>query len=66
MRSKFAGRIKNIEISGIRKAFEALSGDFFNLGLGEPDFPTPGHICDAAMDAIRSGYTKYTPGACIP
>nr|CBH36955.1 probable aspartate aminotransferase [uncultured archaeon] len=60
MRSKFAGRIKNIEISGIRKAFEALSGDFFNLGLGEPDFNTPEHVKIAAMQALKSGFTSYT------
>ena len=65
MRS-FTDRVSEIDISGIRKMFEAAGTDSINLGLGEPDFPTPGHICDAAMDAIRSGYTKYTPGAGIP
>jgi aspartate aminotransferase len=60
MREKFASRIKSIEISGIRKAFEAVSGDFFNLGLGEPDFDTPEHIKIAAMQALKSGFTSYT------
>jgi len=60
MVKKFASRIKTIEISGIRKAFEALSGDFFNLGLGEPDFDTAEHIKIAAMLAIDSGFTSYT------
>ncbi len=32
-----------------------------NLGVGEPDFDTPENIKLAAIDAINSGYTKYTP-----
>lgn len=62
----FTDRVSEIDISGIRKMFEAAGTDSINLGLGEPDFPTPGHICDAAVDAIRIGHTKYTPGAGIP
>ena len=30
------------------------------LGAGEPDFDTPDHIKEAAIDAIRAGETKYT------
>ncbi|MFZ2071512.1 MAG: pyridoxal phosphate-dependent aminotransferase [Halobacteriota archaeon] len=61
MTNKFAHRIADIEISGIRKAFEAsLSGDFINLGLGEPDFDTPEHIKAAAIQALKSGFTGYT------
>ena len=58
--TKFAHRVEGIEISGIRKAFEAFSGEFFNLGLGEPDFDTPEHIKEAAMQALKSGFTSYT------
>ena len=65
MRS-FTDRVSDIDISGIRKMFEAAGTDSINLGLGEPDFPTPAHICDAAIDAIRRGHTGYTPGAGIP
>ena len=32
-----------------------------NLGIGQPDFPTPKNICDAAIYAMNNGYTKYTP-----
>ncbi len=32
-----------------------------NLGVGEPDFDTPLHIKEAAIQAIHQGYTKYTP-----
>jgi len=60
MAIKFARRIADIEISGIRKAFEALSGDYINLGLGEPDFDTPEHIKAAAVQALKSGFTSYT------
>ena len=66
MMRSFTDRVSEIDISGIRKMFEAAGTGSINLGLGEPDFRTPGHICDAAMDAIRCGYTKYTPGAGIP
>ncbi len=31
------------------------------LGRGDPDLPTPQHIIDAAMEALRAGETKYTP-----
>ena len=32
----------------------------YDLSLGEPDFITPRHICEAAIDAIKAGHTKYT------
>ncbi|MES2479146.1 MAG: pyridoxal phosphate-dependent aminotransferase [Bacteroidota bacterium] len=40
--------------------------DIIDLSLGEPDFRTPQHICDAAVKAMEDGYTKYTPVAGIP
>ncbi len=60
MVDKFAHRIADIDISGIRKAFETASGDFFNLGLGEPDFDTPAHVKEAAIRALNAGFTSYT------
>lgn len=39
----------------------AAGRDIVSLGAGEPDFDTPQHIKDAAVEAIRSGQTKYTP-----
>ncbi|CAH1667022.1 Aspartate/prephenate aminotransferase [Hyphomicrobiales bacterium] len=42
------------------KALAAQGIDVIDLGLGEPDFPTPGHIIDAAFAAARSGDTLYT------
>jgi len=60
MVDKFAHRIADIDISGIRKAFETASGKFFNLGLGEPDFDTPAHVKEAAIRALNAGFTSYT------
>jgi aspartate aminotransferase len=33
----------------------------FDFSLGEPDFPTPEHICAAAVTAMQKGHTHYTP-----
>ncbi len=38
----------------------------YDFSLGEPDFPTPEHICRAAAQAMRDGHTHYTPAAGIP
>lgn len=40
--------------------------DVIGLGAGEPDFDTPDHIKEAAIQAIREGKTKYTPADGIP
>ncbi len=40
--------------------------DVVPLALGEPDFDTPEHICQAAHRAIEAGYTRYTPAAGMP
>jgi aspartate aminotransferase len=40
--------------------------DVISLAAGEPDFPTPEPICDAAIDALRAGFTKYTPTPGLP
>jgi len=37
----------------------------FDFSLGEPDFPTPEHICKAATQAMKDGHTHYTPAAGI-
>lgn len=39
----------------------AAGKDVIGLGAGEPDFDTPDHIKEAAIKAIRDGFTKYTP-----
>jgi len=40
---------------------KAAGVDVVDLGAGEPDFDTPGHIKEAAAEAMRAGQTKYTP-----
>ncbi|MCU4741730.1 pyridoxal phosphate-dependent aminotransferase [Natronoglomus mannanivorans] len=57
----FAHRVEQVSISGIREVFEAAGDDAINLGLGQPDFPTPDHARQAAIEAIESGDTDgYT------
>ena len=49
--------------SGIREIanLAASRPDCIRLDLGEPNFPTPAHIVEAAYRAARDGFTKYTP-----
>ena len=39
--------------------------DIINLGIGQPDFPTPPHIVEAAIKALRDGHHGYTPATGI-
>ena len=43
----------------------AAGRDVINLGIGQPDFPTPPHIVEAAVRALREGHHGYTPAAGI-
>jgi aspartate aminotransferase len=43
------------------RALRAAGQDVISLSIGEPDFPTPGHIIDAAHEAALRGETKYPP-----
>ena len=45
------------------KEMKANGEDVVGFGCGEPDFDTPRHIKDAAIEAINNGMTKYTPAA---
>ena len=59
-------RVRNIKpsptlgISAKAAQLKAEGRDIINLGVGEPDFDTPQHIKDAAVEAIAKGFTKYT------
>ena len=44
----------------------AKGRDIINLGIGQPDFPTPINIQEAAIKAIKDGYHGYTPSNGIP
>ncbi|UIO98946.1 aminotransferase class I/II-fold pyridoxal phosphate-dependent enzyme [Halobaculum sp. CBA1158] len=60
--TSFSERVERISISGIREVFEAAGDDAINLGLGQPDFPTPDHARGAAIDAIEAGDTDAYTG----
>jgi aspartate/methionine/tyrosine aminotransferase len=45
------------------RALEAQGRHVLHLEIGEPDFDTPGHITDAAIQALKSGATHYGPSA---
>ena len=53
-------------VSSLAKRLAAEGRDILNLSAGEPDFDTPGFVCDAAVAGIRSGKTRYTPPAGTP
>ena len=48
------------------KALKATGVNVHEFTLGEPDFTTPAHICEAAKAAIDAGHTHYTPASGIP
>src|SRR3972149_4152265 len=50
-----------LEIIERAAAMKAEGIDIIGFGAGEPDFDTPEHIKKAAIDALKKGYTKYTP-----
>lgn len=52
-----------LAISAKAKQMQAEGIDVVNFGAGEPDFDTPQHIKDAAVESLAKGFTKYTPTA---
>lgn len=52
----------------LARAGELAAGgmDVINLGIGQPDFPTPENIVEAAVKALRDGHHGYTPATGIP
>jgi aspartate/methionine/tyrosine aminotransferase len=55
-----------MDILARAKALEAQGRDIIHLEVGEPDFPTPEPMLQAAMQAIRSGDVHYTPALGMP
>src|SRR5258708_12092909 len=47
------------------RALEAKGRHVVHLEIGEPDFATPDNIVEAAISALQSGYTHYTPAGGI-
>jgi aspartate aminotransferase len=60
----FAGS-PTLKASSIARALRAQGRDVVDFGSGEPDFDTPEHIKQAAVNALREGFTKYTAPAGI-
>jgi aspartate aminotransferase len=54
------------EVLARAKALEAAGQRVIHLEIGEPDFPTAEHICEAAVEALRAGQTHYVPAPGIP
>ena len=54
---------ETLKMARMARELRAQGHDVISLSLGEPDFDTPEHIKDAAYQALKDGYTKYTPVA---
>ncbi len=64
--SRKAAEVKpssTLAITAKAKEMKANGIDVVGFGAGEPDFNTPKNVCDAAISAIESGFTKYTPAS---
>ncbi|QWR76628.1 pyridoxal phosphate-dependent aminotransferase [Candidatus Magnetomonas plexicatena] len=69
MLSERAKKIKpsaTLSIDSKAKEMKASGVDVISFALGEPDFDTPDNIKEAAIKAIKSGFTKYTPVGGVP
>jgi len=62
LHNRIAKTVRDLPRSGIRDFFDIVSSrkDVISLGIGEPDFVTPWHICEAAAQALNRGATSYT------
>jgi len=54
------------EVLAKARALEAQGREIIHLEIGEPDFDTPRHIVEAAIQALREGQTHYGPSAGLP
>ncbi|WP_456275710.1 aminotransferase A [Bacillus sp. AK128] len=61
-------KVKNIQLSGIRRFFNMVSEyeNVISLSIGQPDFPTPEHVKQAGIEAIQANFTSYTHNAGFP
>lgn len=62
LRDRLSPVVRDLPHSGIRDFFDivATRDDVISLGIGEPDFVTPWHICERALYALEHGATHYT------
>jgi aspartate/methionine/tyrosine aminotransferase len=59
------GSVPAVSLRARARELERQGRDVIHLEIGEPDFATPAHICDAAYEAMRAGETHYCPSAGI-
>lgn len=52
-----------LAITAKAKELRASGVDVVGFGAGEPDFNTPENVCNAGIEAIKTGFTKYTPAS---
>jgi aspartate aminotransferase len=52
---------QTLKMAKLGRELRAKGVSLIDLSLGEPDFATPAHICDAATEAMQKGQTKYSP-----
>jgi aspartate aminotransferase len=57
---------QTIKMAKLGRELKAQGANIIDLSLGEPDFFTPKHICEAADKAMSEGYTHYTPVMGMP
>ena len=57
---------ETLKMAHMARELKALGHDVISLSLGEPDFDTPDHVKEAAFQALKDGYTKYTPVSGLP
>lgn len=57
---------ETLKMARMARELKALGHDVISLSLGEPDFDTPDHVKEAAYQALKDGYTKYTPVSGLP
>ncbi len=57
---------QTMRISNLAGKMKAEGKDIVSLSAGEPDFPTPDTVCQAGIDAIKAGFTRYTANSGIP
>ncbi|BCO08044.1 aminotransferase [Desulfolithobacter dissulfuricans] len=55
-----------LAVNAKAKALKAAGADILNFSVGEPDFDTPAHVCEAGKKAIDEGHTRYTAVPGIP
>ena len=55
-----------VELLTRARQLESEGRDIIHMEVGEPDFPTPAPISEAAIAAIRAGHTRYTPALGLP